>query len=139
MVPPEHHVVSLCPAKVQVAVAGLCTGITPDALRVDPDGISVSWLEYFDEPPALLEQAAKELKKSRKPSATGVVAIANVQRLMEVARKLGLTCSVEHTPIDENDAHCSILGCPDELRYKLALARAFVEFVPNKSIPGFYP
>lgn len=138
-VPKEDTVVSHCPAKVQVAPTGTCTGISADALRIDPDGISVTWVEYFMPPPPVIEQAAKALKKARRPSATGVLARAKVERILEIAAKLKLTCTVLHTPDDDNEAHASITGCPDTLQVRLALARAFCDFIPNKSIPGFYP
>ena len=137
--PPKDTVISLCPAKDQFAPSGVCTGITAEALRINDDGVSVTWVEYFSEPPAALEQAALELKKTRKPSATGVLACASVGRLLEVTAKLKLAASVQHTPINGNDAHSSILGCPNTLQVRMALARAFHEFIPNKSVSGFYP
>ncbi len=138
-VPPEDTVISLCPAKVQIASAGHCTGLTPDAIRVDPDGVSVTWVEYFPEPPPAIQSAALQLKRTRKPSGTGVLARARVARVLEVTTKLGLSCTVTHTPLDENEAHASIVGCPDNLPVRLALTRAFQEFIPNRSILGFFP
>lgn len=136
-VPATDSVISLCPLGKQVIKNGTCVGITPDALRVDEDGISVTWVEYFEEPPPALHSAAAELKKSRKPSKTGVLARAQVSRIMEIAGKLKRTFAVTHTPVDNNDAHSSITGCPDELTTKLALTRAFHVFTPNTDIPGF--
>lgn len=136
-VPPGDSVISLCPLGKQVVRQGACVGITADALRVDDDGISVTWVEYFDEPPPALQSAASEMKKSRKPTPTGVLARANVGRILEVAMKLKNTFEVVHTPVDENDAHSSITGCPETGPVKLALTRAFQEFIPNNEVPGF--
>lgn len=136
-VPPGDGVISLCPLGKQVVMQGACVGITADALRVDDDGISVTWVEYFDEPPPALHSAAAELKKSRKPTPTGVLARANVGRILEVAQKLNKLFEVTHTPVDDNDAHSSITGCPGTGPVKLALTRAFLEFTPNKEVPGF--
>lgn len=128
----------LCPVKVQEVVDGECKAITPEAFRVDPDGISVTWKEYFTEPPEAIQQAAMEMKKARKPSRSGVLAQANVGRILEVATKLQLAAKVTHTPIDENRAHASITGWDPDRGALLALTFAFrPPFVPNKSIPGF--
>jgi hypothetical protein len=136
-VPADDSVISLCPVGTLVVKDGTCVGITPDALRVDEDGISVTWVEYFEEPPPAIQSAATELKKSRKPTKSGALARARVSRIVEVAQKLKRTFDVDHTPIDDNDAHASITGCPDSQPVKLALTRAFREFTPNKDVPGF--
>lgn len=137
-VPAEDQVVLLCPSKVQQVVNGVCLGITPDAFRVDDDGISVTWVEYFQPPPPALEQAAGALKKAREPSASGVLAHANVGRILEVAGKLKLLVGVIHTPIEDNEGHASITGWTDDLGALLALSFAFSHFTPNKSVKGFY-
>lgn len=136
-VPADDSVISLCPLGKLIMKDGTCVGITPDALRIDEDGISVTWVEYFEEPPPVLQSAAVELKKSRMPTKSGALARAKVGRIFEVAQKLNQTFAVDHTPVDDNDAHASITGCPDSQPVKLALTRAFREFTPNKDVPGF--
>jgi hypothetical protein len=136
-VPACDSVILLCPLGKQVIRMGVCIGITPDAIRIDEDGISVTWVEYFDEPPPSLQSAAAELKRSRMPSKTGIIARAQVNRVLEVAQKLKQTIAVSHTPVDCNDAHASITGYPENQPAKLAMTRAFQEFISNKDVPGF--
>lgn len=133
-----NTVLLLCPRTRQQTVDGICTGIQPSAFRVDEDGISVTWLEYFQASAEPLQAAALALKSERAPSKTGVLAHARVARILEVGRKLRLEgVSVSHTPTDLNEGHSSILGWANDPGVMLALTFAFHEFTPNTSIPGF--
>ena len=137
--PPNDTVVLLCPfGKFDKKDDGTTfLRLTPDAFRVDDDGISVVWVEYFKPPPPSIEQAAAALKTERSPTKTGVLAQATVSRILELAKKDGIEAAVTHSPTCKNHGHASITGWPDQIGVLESLALAFPTAIPNKDIPGF--
>lgn len=134
----DHTIALHCPfTKYDRDDDGRFIGVTVDAFRVDPDGISVVWLEYFEPPPPLIEQAAAALKAERKPAAKGVMALATVGRIRQLAAKSGIDCELTHTPTDDNPCHASICGWTDDPGQLAALVLAFDDHVTNTEIPGF--
>lgn len=136
-VPASSDVTFLCPKTAQSFEGGLCTGLLPTAFKMHDDGISVTWIEFFEPPPPSLEQAASAIKNDLKPKKSGVLACATVSRLTEIAFKLGLEAAVTHDPQKSNHGHSLITGWPDNLACRVALTRAFVKLVPNTDVLGF--
>ncbi len=136
-VPPPDEVTLLCPRTKQEVVDDQILGPHPSAFRIDDDGISVTWIQYFAPPPPSLEQAADAIKQELKPKKSGILAFGQVERILTIAQKLGIVASIVHDPQSKNHGHSLIKGWPDEIGAKVALTRAFNRFASAADIPNF--
>lgn len=126
--PDEDHVIRQCsgtaierdPETLQAI------GITKDAFDDDPDGVSVTWVEYFAKAPDQ-ERAAMDAVKAtpRTVRATHRFGKLNVGLIRAAGRDAGVPLAVEHDPIPRNLGHSLIKGlAPNEhteLMNRLAL------------------
>jgi hypothetical protein len=99
-----------------------------EAFTPDSDGVSVTWVQYFDGQPAeSLAKAEAIVRSTRRVRPSHRLAIINVGDIARCGRAEGVALSVEHDPIDdppENPAHCLIKGIEADaatLREALAL------------------
>lgn len=136
-VPDHDEVTLLCARAKQEIVDDLLMGLHPTAFRVDEDGISVTWVQYFSPPPPSLEQAAIAIKRELASKKSGILACSEVGRILDIANKLGIVASVEHDPQCTNYGHSLIKGWPNDIGAKVALSRAFTRFVRAVDIPNF--
>ena len=71
-VPPSDDVTLLCSKMKQEVVDEVMIGPQPGAFRIDNDGLSVTWVQYFKPPPPSLEQAAQAIKSDLVPKKSSV-------------------------------------------------------------------
>ena len=128
----------LCGHAKQDIHKGKFLGPKPDAFRIDENGISGTWVDYFNAPPPARDQAARETCRARTPGKSGVFPLARVERILEVAQKLGVNAPVVHDPEPNNIAHSLIKNWPDDTYSKLALAKAFDAHILAKEVPGLF-
>lgn len=88
-VPDIDEVTLLCPRTKQEIVDDLILGPHPTAFRVDEDGISVTWVQYFAPPPPSMEQAALAIKSELTPKKSGILAYSDVERILRYRAKVG--------------------------------------------------
>ncbi|MDG2533775.1 hypothetical protein P6144_08965 [Sphingomonas sp. HITSZ_GF] len=107
--------------------ADICESIDQDAFRCDDDGISVTWVEYFDgQASEQFHQAAHAMKGAMKLRKSGVIVTAKVADIKAVLAEVGVSVEVVTDPQLENEAHCLIKGIqPENLTGLLALTQAF--------------
>jgi hypothetical protein len=107
--------------------AGERVGVTKDAFADDdPDGISVTWVEYFaqaDDPERAAMEAVRASPRTVRPSHR--FGKFNVGLIRAAGRDAGITLAVEHDPMPRNPGHSLIKGLmPDDhadLMNRLAL------------------
>lgn len=119
--------------------ANVCEAIDQDAFRCDGDGISVTWVEYFEGEQDPFRQAAFALKGDLQLKKSGILAAAKVRDIRNILSQVGLAGDVETDPQPTNNAHCLIKGITqDNLSALLALTRAFPSerFAPCSQIQG---
>jgi hypothetical protein len=99
-----------------------------DAFVPDSEGVSVTWVQFFDVPKAeQLVAAFSIIRGTRRVRSSHRLAVINVGTVVSCGRRHGIDLNVEHDPIDDpppNLAHCLIKGIPADahaLRELLAL------------------
>ena len=107
--------------------------VTGDAFKPDLDGVSVTWLQYFQGSRNDQLKAAREtIANSRTVRRNHRLAVLNIEAISSVGAASGLQLWVEHDPIEDpppNQAHCLIKGVPFEntvVHEALALKAAVV-------------
>lgn len=136
--PDDASLLMLCgKTKLTTGEDGAFRNPTAAAFRIDEDGLSVTWLEYFKEPPPQIEQAAQGIKSALDPRPSGALACTTVARVLELADKSGLDVTVKHDPQPGNCGHSLIQGWPTDELSLLTLSFAFNHGIWNKDIPGF--
>jgi hypothetical protein len=126
--PDEDHVIRQCSgtAVERDPETQQPIGITKDAFDDDPDGVSVTWVEYFAKSPDP-ERAAMEAIKAtpRTVRPTHRFGKFSVGLIRAAGRDAGVPLAVEHDPIPKNPGHSLIKGlAPNdhaELMNRLAL------------------
>jgi hypothetical protein len=127
-VPEEHHVLRHCSGtSIEKDDAGKPIGVTADAFDDDdPEGISVTWVEYFaqsDDPDRAAIEAIRTIRPGVRP--THRFGKFNVGLIKTAGMEVGVLLGVEHDPISGNDGHSLITGLvPNEhanLMNRLAL------------------
>lgn len=110
-------------------------GLQPQAVRQDSDGISITWVEFFQPPPPSIHQACQAIVKGgttiRK---SGVFAIARAGKIRAIAREMGLSIQIERDPVPGNDGHALIKGWSTELVD--LLASVFERSISPEAVPG---
>jgi hypothetical protein len=112
-VPDEHHVLRQCSGiTIEKNDAGEPIGVTKDAFADDdPDGISVTWVEYFaqtGDPERAAIAAIRATPRTVRP--THRFGKFKVGKIKSAGRDAGVELGVEHHPDGGNDAHCLIKG-----------------------------
>jgi hypothetical protein len=126
-IPDADHVLRHCTRTVLDCPDGVTPiGVTKDAFADDdPDGVSVTWVEYFAnfaDPERAAMQAIRATRTVRSKHRFGKF---NVGRIRAAGIDAGVMLDVEHEPIPGNDGHALISGLvPNEhagLMNRLAL------------------
>lgn len=124
----------------QLWVNGECLGLDQASFRCDPDGISVTWVEYFQgDANQQLAKASLAMRGTLKFKTSGMVARASVGALLATMKQAGREIRVRRDSQPANKGHCLIEGInPSESGLLLALATAFpaTDFQSCKDIPG---
>lgn len=102
--------------------------ILGDAFIPDGEGVSVTWVQFFDGSPSeKLAATSSIIQATRRVRPGNRLAIINVGAVVSCGRSHDVDLKVEHDPIDdppENPAHSLIKGIPGDayaLRERLAL------------------
>jgi hypothetical protein len=95
------------------------------AFKHDDDGISVTWIEYFQSPPPSVEQAKQAIVASLNLNKNGVYAKAKVSEIFKLANKAKISVSVVHDPQCRNHGHSLIKGWPLDDAIRQILTKAF--------------
>jgi hypothetical protein len=126
-VPDEHHVLRHCSGRaIERNDAGEAIGVTKDAFDdKDPDGVSVTWVEYFGEAPDPERAAIAAICGTLTVRRTHRFGKFNVGTIKSIGSDAGIALAVEHDPIPGNDGHSLLKGfVPNEhseLMNRLAL------------------
>jgi hypothetical protein len=117
---------------------GPCERIDLDALKCDEDGISVTWVEYFDgDPEERFAAAADALCACITVRKSGVIAKITVGQIKEALADEAVQVRVIRAQEYENQAHCLIEGiAPDNEGVLAVLADAVKDFTPVTDVPG---
>lgn len=112
-VPDEHHVLRQCSGTaLERNKAGDPIGVTKDALDDDdPDGVSVTWVEYFArsaDPDRAAIEAIRATPRTVRP--THRFGKFNVGQIRAAGREVGVSLAVEHDPRPTNPGHSLIKG-----------------------------
>lgn len=123
------------PLTKQSRVDGKCVGVEKDGVKFDLDGVSTTWLNYFDPPPPSAESACKALKNGGiSISKKGHFAVVNVGVVRKAAKKTGQEMELVHEPVNGNCGHVLISGWKVELQD--VLASLFRPLLDALDIPG---
>ena len=140
--PPDDHVVRVVPfKKLRTDENGNVLGVSHLAFerRVDEDGLSVTWLEYFAGSRAeALVAAVHALRASRfKPTARSGFAIGQVAAIKDKCAIYSAKIRIVHAPTDDNKAHAELRQLPrDNVELLEALAaNSWSDLVMNATIP----
>lgn len=108
-IPVTDHLALHCqPTSIEVGADGKPSGIGTDALRVDADGVSTNWIEYYGGTFGTVCALFKTLRTVRKSHMVGVVPVKEVERIGAHAI---------HDPLEgppPNPAHALIVGANDD-------------------------
>lgn len=94
--------------------------VSAGALRIDKDGLSATWLEFFpgDEEERFLAACEATARGGRTPKKSHALALFVVGRVRAVIRTAGFAADVVHDPVGQanepnfNPAHCLVTGLP---------------------------
>jgi hypothetical protein len=110
--PDEHHVLRHCSGRaIEKDDEGQPIGLTKDAFDDDdPDGVSVTWIEYF--------AGASDCERTAIAAICGTLTVRrthrfgkfNVGMIRAVGTDAGVVLGVEHDPIPGNEGHALIKG-----------------------------
>ena len=130
--PDEDHVSRYCkPSTVEHGMA-MSAAFIP---RPSEEYLSVNWLEYFDEPTrdtAIERVRAVFSEKGYRVSRNGRFAVMNVGAAKgAVPKDMGLTLSISHIPLEEDQSHAGILGYTS---HDLAVAVELVALLTQEDI-----
>jgi hypothetical protein len=111
-VPDEHHVLRHCSGRaIEKDDAGKPIGVSKDAFDdKDPDGVSVTWIEYFaasEDPELEAICATQRMLTIRRTHRLGKFRVGVIR---EVGRAAGVALVVEHQPEAKNEGHSLIKG-----------------------------
>jgi hypothetical protein len=128
-VPDEHHVLRHC-SGLQIERSpetGEMIGVTKEAFDDDdPDGISVTWVEYFAQSADADRAAIGAIRATpRTVRASHRFAKFNVGRIRTAGQEAGVALGVEQDPVPNNPGHALLKGLVPtnhtELMARLAL------------------
>ncbi|MEO8714731.1 MAG: hypothetical protein ABI369_06940, partial [Acetobacteraceae bacterium] len=107
-------------------------------LRPDEECLSVSWMEYFDDPITRVRDSVWAMRQAMTTGGKSAFAVGNVGRVRETCLARGVRVRIVHEPKDNEPAHSCVRRLPrDDLNLLAALAEdAFVEMMRNTDIPG---
>lgn len=136
--PEEASVILHVPSGRQIPKGGPCQRIDQDAFRCDNDGISVTWVEFFDDTAEeQIRQAALTMRGPLIIRKSGIIARAIVGDIRSTMASAGAAVTVCRDRQDYNEAHCLIKGlAPDNGGHLLALTLAFRDLIPAPLVPG---
>ncbi len=128
-VPDQHHVVMhISPSHAwEVLPDGTKGGVSYEAIRVDDDGISCNWLEFFKgSEEEQYQQTCLALSRCRTVRRTHLTGKIRVRKIIEAGELNKKQLSVEHDPIEHpepNPAHSLTKGaCRDDVEIRQAIA-----------------
>src|ERR1700728_2846656 len=100
--PSSDHVLRQCrQGDLKYDPDGTIRGVFPDALQPDEDGISVTWLEFFEGSPSeQLTAARAAMNRGRRLRVSNRLARLNVGYVLSVGISLRRSVSVVHDPIE---------------------------------------
>ena len=132
--PDEDHVSRYCkPSTVEHGMP-MSAAFIP---RLSEEYLSVNWLEYFGAPTlntAIDKIRAAFSEKGYRTARNGRFAVINVGAAKgAVPKDMGLTLSINHIPLDDDQSHAGILGYTS---HDLAVA---VELVALLTQQDMYP
>jgi hypothetical protein len=117
-------------------------GILGEAFKlrdVDKGKLSTTWLEYFgstgDES---LVQAIRAIRASRLVvTPKSGFAKGNINSIKTACLKYKSKIRIVHSPSEDNDAHTSVIGLPEDNPelFELLASEAWADLVLNKDIP----
>lgn len=115
-------------------------GFLPQAfeLRPEEDALSVSWIEYYEDPATRVRDAVWGVRRARDVRPKSAFAIASVGRIKETCSNVSnAKVRAVPEPLDKWPAHAGIRRLPhDDLDLLEVLAtKAFTEMVLNRDIP----
>lgn len=114
-----------------------CDSIDADGLVCHEDGISVTWVEYFEQQSNPMAAAAIQMRGELTFRSTGVIASANVGELRRSMTQILPEFRIVYDPQPHNKGHALIIGVADhDMGSKAALADLVKTFISNKDVPG---
>jgi hypothetical protein len=123
--PADSTVILYCSPTKFEKIDGKYVAPSIDAFRKDPDGISVTWVEFFRPPPPSTDQAKAAMATNLTINKNAVFAVAKVGQILDLAMKENLAVTVDHDPIEGNSGHTLIKGWPHDADKRDILTRAF--------------
>ncbi len=127
--PDADHVIRHCRERDIKADENGPRGIFPFALDSDPDGLSVTWMEFFQG--SLTDQISsvrEAIGRQRRIRKSNRLALLNVGKIRSIGRSFDTELRVEHdpdlTPRKENPAHSLVIGIQaenEDLKNRLAM------------------
>ncbi|MCA3264959.1 MAG: hypothetical protein ING19_02725 [Azospirillum sp.] len=106
---PDHIVRQIPPSRLIPNDDGEIVGIFPEAFeKIQPDGLSVTWLEFWPGDEFQRPFAAKAATEVARPSKNAGYACANVAVVLETIEKAGQTGRVLHDPMPNNQGHALV-------------------------------
>jgi hypothetical protein len=112
-VPDDHHVLRHCSGTAieRDPDTDEPLGVTKDAFdNQDPEGVSVTWIEYFVASGDAERAAIKAIHATRTVRRRHLFGKFSVGLIKAAGRDVGVTLAVEHDPIPGNDGHALIKG-----------------------------
>ena len=141
--PREDHVVRLVsPSRLRKDENNVVVGVLHTAFerKLDQDGLSVTWLEYFTGPRAAQEVAAVQAMRASTitPGKNAVFAIGNVGAIADTCSDHGHKVRIIHWPQDDNKAHAEVRQLPrDDLQLLEHLAATvWATTIFNSAMPA---
>ena len=129
--PPVDHVLRHClQRQLKTEADGTIRGVFPDAFDPDEDGVSVTWMEYFQGASIADQIAAARaaMYRGMRPRAGNRLAKLNVGAVLSEGQALGTSLSIIHDPIEDpperaNHGHSLLVGVThgdEDLKNRLA-------------------
>lgn len=105
----DHVIRQISPSRLIQNDAGEIVGIFPEAFeKIQPDGLSVTWLEFWPGNEFQRPFAAKAATEAARPSKNAGYACGNVAAVLETIEKAGQTGRVLHDPMPNNRGHALV-------------------------------
>lgn len=131
--PSPHHVLrQITPSRLRKDGDGNIVGILGEAFeKIEPDGLSVTWVEYWDGEEFDRGFKAREATEKERPMKKGGYACGNVAAIIEAGKLHKKDLSVKHDPTDLNEGHTLVKVPEHDPELFDRLAREVFTLDPN--------
>lgn len=125
----DHHIARYCNPKT-------CQGgeISHRAFRLDDNGVSVNWLEYFQgSRESQIDRIRSDVSKQLDIRENGRFAVLQIRSIESVFKSM----YVQHEPSENNPSHAEIRGWPNQKAHYTMIATRLAARISNTDIfPG---